>query len=455
MPSAPVGLNSMSNPDPRPKTAEYLLTAFDQELARQAIRNKVLTPGNYKLGAEELTRQRRNGKQIDLASILVSLGFCDRQELLKIHQSLKGRTGDFPGISGYRIHRKLGEGAMGSVFLAEQIASGQNIALKVLSPELIGDREYYERFMREVEALKALHHPNIVAGIDAGSSGGHTYYAMEYVNGPSLQKWIEVRKKLPIDYVLKICLQVSRGLAHARHTDIIHRDIKPENILIKVPVDQQGIAVPPGGDEDVFKITDLGLVKRTGASADASLTQAGFAVGTPHYMSPEQARGEEVDFRTDIYGLGCSAYHAIAGRPPFNDESPVRVMAQQVNTEAPDIRQFTPEVPSDVVAILRKMLAKDRKDRYLSYKSLVDDLTAVMEKKAPPNIVRTARQKPLKGKTPKVAVDGVSGRSRRLQRAKKGGVVGPLIGLAAVLAVLGGVVFAAWKMGLIEKLLHK
>ncbi|HTL53644.1 MAG TPA: serine/threonine-protein kinase, partial [Planctomycetota bacterium] len=275
----------MTTPEPRPKTQDYVLTAFDQELAKAAIRGKVLTPSHFKQGAEEVTRIRKTGKQIDLATVLVSLGLCDRAELLKIHQSLKGAAGEFPSIIGYRIHRKLGEGAMGSVYLAEHIKTNQNVALKVLSAELVGDREYYERFMREVEALKALNHPNIVAAIDAGNSAGHTYYAMEYINGPSLQKWVEVRKKLPVPYVLKMCLQVSKGLAHARLTDIIHRDIKPENILIKVPSDQQGLAVPPGGDEDLFKITDLGLVKRTGETADASLTQAGFAVGTPQYMS--------------------------------------------------------------------------------------------------------------------------------------------------------------------------
>jgi serine/threonine-protein kinase len=307
--------------------------------------------------------------------------------------------------------------------------------------------------MREVEALKALNHPNIVAAIDAGNSAGHTYYAMEYINGPSLQKWVEVRKKLPVPYVLKMCLQVSKGLAHARLTDIIHRDIKPENILIKVPSDQQGLAVPPGGDEDLFKITDLGLVKRTGETADASLTQAGFAVGTPHYMSPEQARGDEVDFRTDVYGLGCSAYHALAGRPPFNDESPVRVMAQQVNSEPPDIRQFAPEVSADVVAILRKMLAKDRKDRYLSYKALVDDLTAVLENKSPPGITRTAKQKALKNKTPRAPVDGVPSRRGR-KNSKKASLTGILITLGVLLGILGGAVWAAYHFGLFNKLMN-
>ena len=146
---------------------------------------------------------RKSGKKIDLPNILVNLGLCERNELLKIVKSIQAK-GDLPQLQGYKITRKLGEGAMGTVYLAFPDQSDQQTALKILSKELVNDQEYRERFMREVKALKQLDHSNIVTLFDAGVRGGNVFYAMEFVNGPSLQKWIEVKKTLKPAYAVRM-----------------------------------------------------------------------------------------------------------------------------------------------------------------------------------------------------------------------------------------------------------
>jgi serine/threonine-protein kinase len=267
-----------------------------------------------------------------------------------------GRT-----IAHYKILEKVGQGGMAEVYLVEDTKLHRRVALKCLPAHAIGDTEARARFEREAQVEAALNHPNIVTIYEIGEVGEQFYIAMEYIEGASLRELID-EKGLPFQKVIDLAIQICEGLSKAHKAGIIHRDIKPENIL----VDQDGRV----------KILDFGLAKLKNASR---LTEADSTVGTVEYMSPEQAKGESIDHRTDLWALGIVLYEAATGKLPFTSESKMAILYQIVNEDTKIDLPRNSGMPEELELILKKALQRDRNERYQSVDDLLQDLRALKE----------------------------------------------------------------------------
>ena len=285
-------------------------------------------------------------------------------------------------LGDYLLLKKLGSGAMGTVYKARQLSANRSVALKVLFKHIACNPKLVERFRREARVSADLEHPSIVRGFGVGEEHGWHYFAMEYCPGASLQKWLARLGKLSLGDSLHIALRCAYALQEAHAKDCIHRDIKPDNILIT----RQG----------EVKVADFGMVKQL--DEDMSLTQTGHAVGTPWYMPLEQAKNaKETDGRCDIYALGCVFYACLTGHPPFSGKTLVDVIyAKEVGT-FPPARQFSQDVPQRVDLILLKMMAKLPKYRYQNCAELITDLESVGL--ANPTLVFLEQLKKQAGKT--------------------------------------------------------
>ncbi len=259
----------------------------------------------------------------------------------------------------YTIERELGAGGMATVYLAHDLKHDRKVALKVMRPELaevLGG----ERFLKEITVTAKLQHPRVVALYDSGEADGLLYYVMPFVDGESLRDRLNREDKIPFREAAKIASHVASALAYAHRDDVVHRDIKPENILLSA-----GEAV----------VADFGIARATQAAGAARLTQTGLAVGTPAYMSPEQASGElDVGAESDLYSLGCVFYEMVAGTPPFTAETPRQVVAKHVMEDAPYLTDVVPDVQPEIAAIIKRLLAKEPEDRFPNAEAVVEAL---------------------------------------------------------------------------------
>ncbi|MHC5081600.1 MAG: serine/threonine-protein kinase [Planctomycetota bacterium] len=269
-------------------------------------------------------------------------------------------SADLPQIRGYKIHSLIGSGPAADVYKAHQVKLQRDVALKVLRPALAADQEFVRQFLREARAVARLPHENIVAIHDVGKDGSWCYFAMEYVEGNSLEKLLLRGGAIDEKRALNMGLQVAQALDHAWSHRIVHRDIKPSNILVN--------------RRSIVKLCDLGFAK--GVLKDDEKEAQGLTVGTPDYISPEQARGlAEVDIRSDIYSLGATLYHAVTGVPPFSGESAADIMAKHIAEEPmPPIERVEYLSPA-ANYFIRKMMEKDPARRY-EPASLIKDLEA-------------------------------------------------------------------------------
>jgi hypothetical protein len=279
--------------------------------------------------------------------------------------------GERPLLGPYRILRRLGEGSMGEVYLAEDPRAGRHVAIKVLSPRHAAEPEFLSRFHREADALGRLHHENIVRAWSVGEDRGRHFFVMELCEGVPLDRRLRQDGPLPPREACRIAIQAARGLLYAHEHGIVHRDIKPGNIVLLA--------------DGTAKIFDLGLSKSLVETAGAAFrTGSGATLGTPYYMSPEQARGmSAVDGRSDIYSLGATLYHLVTGEPPFTGSDVFEVVARHLSDKVPDPRDLREDVPEGIVHVIRRMMAKDPGDRYPDCKALLDDLEQVMEDRPP------------------------------------------------------------------------
>ncbi|MHC4598952.1 MAG: protein kinase domain-containing protein, partial [Planctomycetota bacterium] len=282
-------------------------------------------------------------------------------------------------VGGCEIIRLLGRGGMGTVYEAMHVALNKRVALKILSPQLTDHPVLIQRFLQEARTAAKLDHPHVVQVQDVGQDGPHRYIVMQYVEGNSLSQLLDRAGKLSLQRSLEIGLQVAEALAAAHAMGIVHRDVKPGNVMIQ-----------PDGNA---KIADFGLAKEI--DADKSLSKAGQVLGSPHYLSPEQADGRTVDLRTDIYSLGVTLYHCISGKRPFTARSPVGVIVKHLKDAPPDIRKVAPDIPPVVATLILRMMAKRPRDRYKDCREVCKALHAILHPGAPAPPVVEERSQPL------------------------------------------------------------
>jgi hypothetical protein len=270
-----------------------------------------------------------------------------------------------PGITigDFLIDKVIGAGGMGQVFLATQRSMDRTVALKVLPPTLTAKKELIDRFLHEVKVSARLHHPNIVAAHSAGEDDGHYYLAMSYVDGVSLEEKLREEGRLKETDVLEVADKLADALDYAwSDHKMLHRDIKPANIML----DSRG----------EVKLLDMGIAKHIGE--ETGLTMTGQFIGTPNYVSPEQARGEkDLDCRADIYSLGITMYHLLTGKQPFEGESLYKILIAILNTDAPPANELNPELSAPCVGLLQRMMAKERDDRPADWKALKKEIQVI------------------------------------------------------------------------------
>src|SRR5881396_1727591 len=272
----------------------------------------------------------------------------------------------------YAIDRELGHGGTATVYLARDLKHGRSVAVKVLRPELAAALGA-ERFLREIEIAARLTHPHILPLHDSGEAGGFLYYVMPFVEGESLRDRLNREPQLPVEEAVRIAREVATALSYAHSQDVVHRDIKPENILLS-------------GGEAV--VADFGIARAIVAAGAETLTDTGLAVGTPGYMSPEQATGAmQLDGRSDVYSLGCVLYEMLAGHPPFLGTTAQEILARHSLDAVPPLRTIRPELPPALERVVLKALAKSPADRFRTPAALSEALAPAI---APPSIRRRA-----------------------------------------------------------------
>jgi serine/threonine protein kinase len=279
-----------------------------------------------------------------------------------------------PILAGYEVLEELGRGGMGIVYKARHRETGNVVALKVIRKERLGSSDLIGRFKREALASSRLQHPNLVQVYEADLAGEQPYMAIEYVPGMTLQQLVETNGALPVAMACDFIRQTALALKHANEQRLVHRDIKPSNLMVLAP---HGLPLPP---RPIVKVLDMG-VARLFQSPDhesplTTLTRDGSVIGTPDYIAPEQLENPRgVDIRADLYSLGCMFYFLLTAQVPFPGGSLVQKLDRQRWQVAPSVTQLRPEVPAGVAAIVRKLMNKDREDRFQT----PDELIAALE----------------------------------------------------------------------------
>ena len=267
----------------------------------------------------------------------------------------------------YQLVRRIGRGGMAEVHLAHDILLDRDVALKILFPEHAVDPNFVERFRREAQAVAGLNHPNIVSVYDWGQTGNTYFMAMEYVEGRTLADLIRRHGKIEARNAAGAAMSIAEALAYAHRNNVVHRDIKPANILI--------------GSNGAVKVVDFGIARALDAGHEEGLTQDGAVMGTATYFSPEQAKGEGLDLRSDLYSLGIVLYEMLSGEPPFSGDSALATAYKQVNENPRPLAQLVPGLSIELNTIVAKCMTKNANRRYESAEKLRDDLRRYIDGK--------------------------------------------------------------------------
>ena len=270
-------------------------------------------------------------------------------------------------VGGFVIEHWLGNGAMGEVHLAKQTSMGRMVALKILPDECVEEEEDKQRFIQEVHTLAKLDHPNIVSAISAGEFDGGAYLAMNFINGITIEDKINKEGSISEKDAIKYCISIAEALDYAwGNGSIIHRDLKPANFMLD--------------DKGTIHLMDMGIAKSM--ENDLNLTVEGMVMGTPYYMSPEQASGEKkLDMRSDIYSLGASLYHMVTGVPPYDKNTSLQVMAKKLSEPPKAVNEINPDLSKRICKIIDKLMSIDLNERPKDWSSVIALLKDTSSKK--------------------------------------------------------------------------
>jgi len=341
-------------------------------LGTLVVEGGLVTPDEMELCNSMLRESASAEEPRTLADLLLENEFLTQRQLQRMRSEFEAKKSS-QRIPGYRIQRKLGSGAMATVFLANQLSLARPVAIKVLPRKFSDNAKFIERFYKEGRAAAQLNHPNIVAAYDVGQAGEHHYFVMEYIDGPTVYDKLVNDKRVSEAEAIRITIGTARALQHAHARGFIHRDIKPKNIMLT--------------SQGVVKLADLGLA-RAMSDKEAAKAEAGRAYGTPYYISPEQIRGEvRIGPPADIYGLGATFYHMVTGRVPFEGKNPSAVMHQHLKTELTPPDHLNPKLSPGAAQVIEMMMAKDPAERYQNATDLLHDLELIAQG-MPPHFAR-------------------------------------------------------------------
>lgn len=343
-------------------------TSFDTLLGRMAIDQRLCTEEELRQCKEEA--QKRAGENpTTLDQILIQKRYITSSQLNRLKANVKESRDTAGQIPGYKILGKLGSGAMAVVYKAKQLSLDRTVAIKVLPKKFVQKSDYVDRFYKEGRLAAKMNHNNIVQAIDVGEVGGLYYFVMEYVEGKTLYDDLSRGKIFDEREAIDVTIQVAKALGHAHAQGLIHRDVKPKNIMIN--------------KDGVVKLADMGLARET-SDIKAAKHEKGKAFGTPYYIAPEQIRGDvDIDGRADIYSLGGTLFHMVAGRVPFEASAPSEVMRKHLKEPLVPPDHINTVLSTGISEVIEVMMAKDRNERYGTTDEVITDLEAVRDGKPP------------------------------------------------------------------------
>lgn len=358
---AGAGKPSPQEPDPKSKSA----SAAQAANATQGSAKPATKPGAKPAAATDSKSASADAKSVVSSGKSTAAGGKTAEPNAE-KSPAKSKAGfnelnDLKKVGKYEIVKKIGQGGMGAVFLAKDTQLKRQVALKVLPKDKAENPTLVKRFKAEAQAAAALKHDNIVAIHDAGEADGLLYIALEYIEGTDAHTIVAKRGPMPVKRAMEVIRQTAAALQHAHEQKIVHRDIKPSNLLIR--------------KDGLTKLADMGLARSIDESLETNITRAGTTVGTVDYMSPEQARNSKAaDIRSDLYSLGATWYHLLAGHPPFPDGSMLNKLTAHSVKARPDIRDLNEAVPENISVMIKRMMAVKPEDRYQTPQELLEDL---------------------------------------------------------------------------------